>query len=463
MRGSNWLCFACCALLVPFLWTPAQAGEPAAQPTKKVEVPDLGTRKAGSDWPGFLGPNNDGSSSEKGILTTWPKDGLRVVWHRRLGEGYGAPSISKGRLFYCDRHENRGRVTALKSETGEELWHFDYPTDYEDLYGYNNGPRCCPVVDDDRLYTYGAEGMLHCLRVTDGHLLWKVDTKTTFGVVQNFFGVASVPVVEGDLLIVQVGGSPPSSGTSPTLDQKGNGTGIVAFDKRTGSVAYKITDELASYSSPVVRTVNGRRWCFVFARGGMVGFDPASGQVDFHYPWRAKVLESVNAINPVVVDDQVFVSECYGPGSALLKVRPKGYDVTWSDVDKGRNKAMQSHWSTPVYDGGFLYGDSGRHSGACDLRCVDFATGQLQWRKPGLGHCALLKVDGHLVCLLEDGPLLLLKTNPKQFEVVTYVETIKDAKGEALLEYPCWAAPALSYGLLYLRGKDRMVCLELIP
>lgn len=446
--------------LLACLGCSSHATEPAAQAAEAFA--ELQTRKAGSDWPGFLGPNNDGSSPEKGILAAWPKEGLRVVWHRKLGEGYGPPSISQGRLFYCDRHANQARVTAVNSETGQELWHFDYPTDYEDLYGYNNGPRCCPVIDGDRVYAYGVEGMLHCLQATDGKLLWKCDTKATFGVVQNFFGIASVPVVEGNVLIVQVGGSPPNSGVSPTLDQKGNGTGIVALNKLTGQLVYKITDELASYSSPVVRTIGGRRWCFVFARGGMVGFDPTNGQLDFDYPWRAKVLESVNAINPIVIDDKVFISECYGPGSSLLKVRPKGYDVVWSDGDKPRGKSMQCHWSTPAHDNGFLYGDSGRHSGSCDLRCIEFTTGQVQWRKPGLGHCALLKVDGHLVCLLEEGALLLLKINPQKFDLVTYVETIKDAKGEALLEYPCWAGPVLSHGLLYLRGKDQLVCLELI-
>ena len=94
---------------------------------------------------------------------------------------------------------------------------------------------------------------------------------------------------------------------------KGNGTGVVAFDKNTGKVSYKISDELASYASPVLATIDGRRWCFVFARGGLLGFEPATGKVDFHFPWRAEDLESVNASNPVVVGDQVLISETLRP------------------------------------------------------------------------------------------------------------------------------------------------------
>src|SRR5690606_31589665 len=96
---------------------------------------------------------------------------------------------------------------------------------------------------------------------------------------------------------------------------KPNGSGVVAFDKHTGKVKYKLADELASYASPVLAKIGGRDWCFVFARGGLLGFDPASGKQDFHYPWRADMLESVNASNPVVVDDLVFISECYDVGS----------------------------------------------------------------------------------------------------------------------------------------------------
>jgi hypothetical protein len=235
----------------------------------------------------------------------------------------------------------------------------------------------------------------------------------------------------------------------------------VAFDKHTGKVRYRITDELASYASPVLATIEGRRWCFVLARGGLVGFEPASGKIDFQFPWRSPELESVNASNPVVVGDRVFISETYGPGSALLKVRPGGYDVVWSDADK-RRKSMQCHWMTPIHVDGYLYGSSGRHTQNAELRCIELATGKVMWSQPRLTRCSLLLADGHFVCLAEEGPLLLLKVNPKQFEVVSLIE-VRDSKKEPLLQYPCWAAPILSHGLLYVRGHDRLVCLELIP
>jgi len=429
--------------------------------TQDAEVPDLGTRKAGVDWPCFLGPDHDGKSPERGLVARWPAEGPRKVWERKLGISYGICSVYRGRAFVFDRSGKNAVLFCLKSETGEELWKFEYSSEYTDMYGYDPGPRCCPVVDGDRVYILGVEGMLHCLRVLDGKEVWKKNTTQEFGVVQNFFGVGSTPLVEGDLLICHLGGSPADSPGIQSGDVKGNGSGIVAFDKRSGALKYKITDELASYSSPVAATINGRRWGFVFARGGLVGFEPATGKVEFQHPWRARILESVNASNPVIAGDLVMISECYGVGSSVLRVKPGGADVVWSDGRK-RDQAMATHWMTPIHLDGYVYGSSGRHTQEAELRCIELATGKEQWSAPRLTRSSLLYVDGHFICLGEDGVLRLLKVNPKQYEEVAKL-ALKAPDGEPLLKYPAWAAPIFSHGLLYVRGKDRLVCLELIP
>ncbi|MBC7856519.1 MAG: PQQ-binding-like beta-propeller repeat protein, partial [Pirellulaceae bacterium] len=238
-----------------------------AQSERDALPKDLGTRKAGVDWPTFLGPSGDGKSPEKGILTNWRNlspemTGLQRVWSKPLGIGYAPPTVSRGRLFQFDRFSDKARLYALSAETGAPLWKYEYATDYEDLYGYNNGPRCSPIVDGNRVYSYGVEGMLTCVSADKGQEIWKVDTFKDFGVVQNFFGVGSAPVIEGELLLVMVGGSPPESQRLPPgqLDRvTGNGSGIVAFDKRTGKVRYKITDELASYASMKTAIIGGRR------------------------------------------------------------------------------------------------------------------------------------------------------------------------------------------------------------
>lgn len=453
--------------LVAAAWL-AWAGGTAA-PSCAADVPDLWNGRPGVDWPAFLGPTGDGKTSEQGFFTPEGLRGATILWHREIGAGYAMPSISRGRLFHFSRTDDRNRLECLRADTGEPLWQFEYETLYEDLYGYDGGPRCCPVVDDDRVYILGAEGMLHCLDVVDGTVRWKLDTTAEFGVVQNFFGVGSTPVVEGDLLIANVGGSPAESRDAPPgqLNRvRGDGSGVVAFDKRTGAVRYRFSDELASYASPTLATVAGRRWGFIFARGGLIGFDPAAGKEHFHFPWRASILESVNASNPVVVGDEVLVSETYGPGAALLRVRPGGYDVVWQDEPRGRRKILQTHWNTPIHHDGHVYACSGRHIQDAELRCIEWKTGRVAWSHFGLGRSSLLWADGHFFCLAEDGSLLVFRATPERFESLGDIPLesgprVPGGARQKLLRYPAWAAPILSHGLLYVRGADRLVCIEL--
>lgn len=417
------------------------------------ELPDLGTRRDGVDWPGFLGPRHDGTSPEKGLIVTWPAAGPRIVWQRPLGEGYAAPVVLKGRLFHVDRFGDQVRLSCVNSETGDELWRFEYATSYRDGYGAGGGPRCCPVADGDRVYVFDPAGILSCVSARDGKLLWKKDTSKDFGVVPNFFGVGSTPIVEGDLLIAMIGGSPPGSPDIATGETRGNGSGIVAFDKRTGDVKWRLSDELASYSSPLVATVNGRRRGFAYTRDGLLGFDPAAGKVDFHHPWRARSITTVNIANPVVAGDLVAVSEAYNVGTSVVRLKPGGVEVVWEDGRK-RDRALNAYWNTPIHVGGYLYGSNGMGSDA-DLRCVDLADGKVMWSAPELKQCSLTYVDGHFVALGEDGTLRLVRVDPKKCDVVATAAI----KG---IDAPARAAPVLSHGLLYVRGSSTLVCLEVI-
>jgi len=451
-------------LLLAAAWGFPSGRLPDAGPAAVLAGETPAPAAAGVDWPRFLGPTGDSKSPERGINTNWGTAGPPLVWQRALGTGYGIGAVALGRYYQFDRQGNTARLFCLDAQTGRELWKFEYPTTFEDMLGYNNGPRSSPVVDDGRVYIFGAEGMLHCLTADTGQLLWKVDTAEKFGVVQNFFGVGSTPVVEGELLLVMVGGSPRSSQDFGRFDLdrvEGNGTGIVAFDKRSGAVRYTVSDELASYASPQLATIDGRRWCFAFARGGLVAFEPASGQVDFHYPWRSRLRDSVNASTPVVVGDEVLITEAYGPGSSLLRVRPGGYDVVWRDA--GRDKALLAHMNTPIYHQGYLYGCSGRHSKESDLRCVEWKTGKVMWRRDGLYWCSLLYVDGHFVCLSENGKLRLLRATPEAYTEVAQVDYRQPPNGPPLLRLSAWAAPILAHGLLYVRDEFNLLCLRLIP
>jgi len=145
---------------------------------------------------------------------------LKIVWHMKLGTGYGPVAISKGRLFLFDRHEDKARLSCLNAETGKLLWKFDYPTAYRDKYGYNNGPRCGTIVDKDKVYIHGAEGMLHCVNAETGKEVWKVDTREDFGVVPNFFGASSAPIIEGTCSSCRSAARPPAATPASSINSR---------------------------------------------------------------------------------------------------------------------------------------------------------------------------------------------------------------------------------------------------
>ncbi len=438
------------------------SGQAASEPPNSAT---LGTRKTGDDWPRFLGAGIDSVSKETGINKDWRTKRPRVIWTRLLGDSYGIGVVSKGRFYQFDRFGDQARLYCLNAETGEQLWQFQYGSTYKDHYGYGGGPRCSPLVDGNRVYIYGVEGLLHCVDAISGKQVWRFDAQKQFGVIQNFFGVGSNPVIFGDLLLVMVGGSPEEDKAIPAGGFgriSANGSGLIALDKRTGKVRYKAANELASYASLKTAKIGGRDWCLAFLRGGLVGLDPNNGKVDFHFPWRDRSLESVNASTPIVVGDQVLISETYGPGTALLNLSSGKPEVVWADSPRVRERKLQTHWNTPVHHQGYVYGSSGRHLNDAELRCVRLKDGKVQWSIPNLTRSSLLKVDGHFVCLCEEGTLILIEIDHTSFKPVGLLQ-LKDEQGRPLLEEPCWAAPILSHGLLYVRGKDRLVCLELIP
>src|SRR5205807_1213900 len=193
-------------------------------------------------------------------------------------------------------------------------WNFAYPTGYVDQFGFDEGPRSTPLVAGERVYTLGAEGKLHCLDLQTGKKVWQRSLTTDYQVPAGFFGVATSPLVEGNRLLINVGGA---------------NAGIVALDKDTGKELWTATNHEASYSSPVAAMLDGVRQIIFFTREGIVFLDPQTGKVNYSKHWRTRLNASVNAACPLVVDDYVFVSASYNTGAILLHARKDGVDEVW--------------------------------------------------------------------------------------------------------------------------------------
>src|SRR4051794_17407946 len=190
----------------------------------------------GSDWPQFLGPTRNGVYPNSDLAEKWPREGPPVVWQKNVGQGFSGPVVAEHKLLLFHRLDDKETIECLDAKTGKSLWSFDYPTAYQDDFGFDEGPRATPCIADGRVYTFGAEGMLHCLDFASGKKIWSVNAKKEFHAGKGFFGIACSPLVEGNTVLLNIGGE--------------DGAGIVGFDKATGKLLWKTSDDEASYSAP---------------------------------------------------------------------------------------------------------------------------------------------------------------------------------------------------------------------
>lgn len=403
-----------------------------------------------SDWASFHGPNHNLTSPETRLLKKFPAGGPKLVWEIEKGSGFSAPAVSGERVVLFHRLGDEEVVECLHRETAEHYWSFRYPSAYEDRYKFNNGPRSSPIIDGGLVFTLGVEGKLHCLDLATGHVRWRRDTSKEHEIITTYFGVGSTPLVEGDLLIVQVGA--PDGGPC-----------VVAYNKKTGDVVWQAGDQWqASYASPIPAIVHGKRRVLVFAggdmdppTGGLLVIDPANGKIETRFPFRGRSYISVNAANPTVVGNGVFLSTSYATGCVMIDLlKGGGHELAW------KSKALEAHFATSIHVDGYLYGFDGGNKFRTGPTCVDASTGKRAWREypdwsdaddvdragdkipAGPFRGSMLHADGDFLILGEDGHLAWAALSPKGYKDISRTRLFHAAE--------TWTPPVLSHGLLYV-------------
>jgi outer membrane protein assembly factor BamB len=393
-----------------------------------------GTLAAAADWPQWLGLKRDGSSVEK--VAAW-KEAPKVLWKQPVGEGHSSPIVAGGRVYLHSKVVGKDdeEIVAWDAKSGKELWRATYPRGAGE-FKFGNGPRATPVVADGKLYALGITGILSCVEADSGKQLWRIDTLKEFKANNLFFGVSCSPLVEGDKVLVNVGGA---------------GASVVAFGKDKGDVVWKVMDDKASYSSPIAIGQGKERQIVLLTQKGLVGLAPADGAALWKFPLEDKLSES--STTPVLAGD-LLLGSSVTYGSACLRLASKDGKPTATDVWK--NPVLTCYFSTPVTVGkDHLYMVTGSIlPPSATLRCVEFQTGKELWSKPKIGkyHAALLRTADDKLLLLDDaGNLILLDANPKEYRELA----------RAKICGPTWAHPALADGRLYLRDDKELICLQL--
>jgi outer membrane protein assembly factor BamB len=386
------------------------------------------------DWPQFLGPNRDGVSKETGLLNSWPKSGPPRVWKRDVGEGYAGPVVQGDRLVLFHREGDKESIECLDVANGKNRWTFAYPCAYEDNFGKGNGPRATPTIAAGRVLCYGADGTLTCVNLADGAKRWQRNLSADFKVPRNYFGVGTTPLVVGERVLVNVGGKD---------------AGIVAFALEDGKELWRATRDAASYSSPILASVEQTPRALFFTREGIVMLDPKTGAVLFQQRWRSRNDASVNAATPLLLKDNLaFFSTSYETGAILIKLKKDGADIVWTDED-----VMSNHYSTGIVANGAIFGCDGRQESGVRLRCIDPKGPKVLWSQERFGCASLILAEGNLIVLTEQGDLVSVEANPR-----AYTER---ARAKVLADGPVRAQPALANGVFYARDGGTLIALDL--
>jgi outer membrane protein assembly factor BamB len=414
------------------------------------------------DWPQWQGPDRNAISKETGLLKEWPKDGPPLAWkNTHLGGGYSAPSIAAGKIYGMSRRGDDEVVWALAEADGKELWAtpIGHPPAQRMSQG-QEGPGCTPTVDGERIYVISNGGELACLAL-DGKIIWQKSFTRDFGGTPPMWVYRESPLIDGDKVIA-------TPGAPDAL--------MVALDKTSGNTIWKtkapepsnpqptgpgpgrgrggFPQSGAAYASAIAVDFEGQRQYVQLTAKALIGVSASDGKLLWQYAKPAN-RAAINCTTPLYNDGKIFASSAYGAGGGLVKLtRDTTGGIKAEEV--WFTQKMQNHHGGVILLDGCLYGANGGNEGGA-LVCLDFATGEVLWNERNKHRApkgAITLADGRLYYRCEDGVMLLIEPNSKQ-----YIERGRFPQPDRTAA-PAWSHPIISNGKMYLRDQDLLFCYD---
>jgi outer membrane protein assembly factor BamB len=363
------------------------------------------------DWPQWRGPGRDGRAGVSPEPASWPKT-LTKVWTARAGIGHASPVVAGDRVYVFSREGEEEVLASLDLATGGRVWRQSYPAPYTvnpAAAGHGKGPKSTPVVQGGRVHVLGIAGTLSTFDAARGTLLWRKE-----GGGSPDFGTAQSPLVEGELLIVHLGG---------------HGGALTAFDAATGAVRWAWKGDGPGYASPVVATLGGVRQVVTLTEQSLVGLSLDKGELLWQVPFATEYAQ--NSVTPLVLGDLVVYSGLDKGVHGARVVRREG---RFTLEEKWANPDVAFYMSSPVADGGIVYGFSHKKKG--EFIALDAETGRLRWRSDGRQgeNAALVVAPKALLLLTTEGELVVAAKGGERFTpLATYT----------VASTPTWAHPAV--------------------
>jgi outer membrane protein assembly factor BamB len=402
-----------------------------------------------AEWTQWRGPDRANLSPDTGLVKDWNAKPPKLVYDATgLGEGYAGVAVAGGKVYTTGGIDGGQGAIALDAATGKILWKRQL-IDFSPRHGNYSGSRCTPSIDGDRLYVIASSGLIACLNIEDGKVVWSKDfVREWSGQMMSGWGFSESPLVDGEWVLCTPGGPDAM---------------VVALNKLTGEEIWRAKSELkggagkegAAYSSIVVSHAGGVKQYVQLVGRGLIGIRASDGKYLWGYAEIANRTASIPT--PLVSGDFIFTSTGYGTGAALLKLVPDGEGIACQEQYFLNADQLQNHHGGMVLVDGYVYCGH-RHNQGFPI-CVELATGKTMWggetRGPGSGSAAIVYADGHLVFRYQNGEVALIEATPAEYRLKGSFRPVHVG------EKACWAHPVVIGGKLYLRDQDHLMCYDL--
>jgi outer membrane protein assembly factor BamB len=417
--------------LPKFVWRWQQARKLALPPAPSVPAPGADPRLAlARDTAQFFGPNRDGVIRGIHLAQDWQAQPPKELWRQPIGSGWSAFAVVGARIFTQEQRGEEELVTCYDLFTGALRWAHRDPAHFTQWQG-GDGPRATPTVVEGRVFTYGATGLLNCLDAETGGRVWSRAVLTENQLANIEWGTSASPLVFDEKVVVTGGAT-----VGPVL---------FAYHRETGALLWKAGHDQASYASPILATLAGRRMILSNNAASLTAHDPASGEVLFEQRWGIE--KWPKASQPLVIDgDRIFLSAGYGMGCQLLKISAEA-DGKLRAEQVWKGLRMKTQFNSAVVRDGCLYGlDDG------GLSCVDLSTGERLWKGGRYGSGQSLLVDDLILVQSEPGPVVLALAQKSGHRELGRIPALSSKT---------WNFPTLAGRYLLLRNDREAVCYEL--
>lgn len=382
-----------------------------------------------TDYPQFLGRHRDGVAHGVRLVRDWKSQPPKELWRKPMGLGWSAFAVAGEYALTQEQREYKELVVCYELKTGKVRWTHEHDTRFVDKQG-GDGPRATPTIVKDRVYTLGGTGILDCIDGATGKNVWTRDTLADYQLTNLIWGKACSPLVLDDKVIVTGGREKRDS--------------LLAYDRETGEPLWHVGDDDASYASPALATLGGKKQILIVNAHSVTSHDPQDGKVLWTFPWPG---EMAKASQPVPLSgDRVFLSAGYKVGCVLLHVT-RGSDGQWDAEPMwvSRNK-MATQFSNVVIAHNCAFGLDCR-----ELACVDLETGERKWKGKTYHFGQVMLVGDVIVVQAEDGDVALVEANPNEFREVASIPA---------LHGKTWNNPVLSGPYLLVRNDKEAVCYQ---